>query len=129
MWCPSAGIKFSNEFLDATCATLFCVVPRTMDLQEDPLCPLVELFICGADTATWVVTQTKTTQLATHVRHVLFGVDARVHTGGDGVLLGRKTKTVVAQCVQNVVALHALEASKHIGADVAKRVTHVESGA
>ena len=31
--------------------------------------------------------------------------------------------------MQNVVALHALEASKHIGADVAKRVTDVESSA
>ena len=75
------------------------------------------------------MTQTETTQLTTHVRHILFGVDARVHTGGDGVLFRRKTKTVIAQCVQNVVALHALEASKHIGADVAKRVTHVETGA
>ena len=129
MWCASAGIKFSNQFFDATSTTTFCVIPGAVHLQEDPLCPLVERFIGGADTATRVVTQTKTTQLTTHVGHVLFGVDAWVNASGDGVLFGGKTKAVVAQCMQNVVALHALEASKHIGADVAKRVTHVEPGA
>ena len=129
VWRTSTGIKLRNQIFDAASAAKVSVVPRTVHLQEDPLCPLVERFVCCADTATWVVTQTKTTQLTTHVRHILFGVDAGVHTGGDGVLFGRKTKAVVAQCVKNVVALHALEASKHIGADVAKRVTHVEPGA
>ena len=59
--CTSTGIKFSNEFIDATCATLLCVVPRTMDLQEDPLCPFIKGFISSADAAARVVTQTKAT--------------------------------------------------------------------
>ena len=98
-----------------------------MNLQEDPLRPLVELFISGADTATRVVSQAKTTQLATHVGDVLFGVDARVNAGGDGVLFRRKTKAVVSESVENVVALHALEAGEHVRADVSERVANVKA--
>ena len=42
------------------------------------------------------------------------------------MLFCRQTETVVTQRVKNVVSLHALEAAKNIGADVAKWVANVK---
>ena len=50
-----------------------------------------------------------------------------MNAGGDGVLFGRQTKTVVSKSVKNVVSLHALEARKHVGADVPEWVSHVQA--
>ena len=41
-----------------------------MNLQEDPLRPLVELFIGSADAATRIMAKTKAPQLTTHVDNV-----------------------------------------------------------
>ena len=98
-----------------------------MNLQKDPLRPLVKVFISCTDAATSVMAQAKTAQLATHVGNVGLGIDAGVNARGDGVLFSRQPKAVVAKGVQHVEALHALKASKHIGADVAQRVTHVKA--
>ena len=43
------------------------------------------------------------------------------------MLLCWQTETVVAKRVQNVVALHAVEARIHVGADVAKGVANVQA--
>ena len=51
-----------------------------------------------------------------------------MNTGGDGVLFGGKTEAVISEGVKNVVSLHALEARKHVGADVAQWVANMESG-
>ena len=99
-----------------------------MNLQEDPLRPLVELFVCGADTATRVVAKTKAAQLAAHVDNVRFGVYPRMNSGGDGVLFGWKTKTVVPESVKNVEALHSFETGEHICADVSEWMPNVQSG-
>lgn len=99
-----------------------------MYLEKDPLRPLVEVFVCGAHTATIVVTKTKSTQLTPHVGDVRVGVGARVHSGGDCVLFGRKAKAVVTQRVENVETLHALVARVHVGPDVPERVAHMKAG-
>ena len=49
--------------------------------------------------------------------------------GLDCVLLGGQTERVVAHRVQDVLAVHALIASEDVGADVAERVTDVQTGA
>ena len=103
------------------------VVPRVENLQEDPLRPLVKLFVGGAHAAASIVAQTKSAQLTTHIGNVRLGVNARMNSRHDGVLFCRQTKTVVAKCVQHVVASHALVARKHVGGDVTERVAYVQS--
>ena len=125
---PLTRRQFGFEFGDRSCTTPFGVVPRVEHLQEDPLRPAVEVFVSGAHAAPRVVSQSEATQLTTHVGHVRFGVHPRMDTRGDGVLFGWQTETVVTERVKNVEAHHALEASVHVGADVAERVSDVQTG-
>ncbi len=56
----------------------------------------------------------------------VLGGDARVRAGLDRVLLGGQPERVVAHRVQDVEAVHPLEARVHVGGDVAERVPDVE---
>ena len=122
-----SGFAFADELFNTSCTVLCGVVPRTMNLQEDPLCPLVELFVGGADASACIVTKAKSAQLTTHVGNVRLGIDARMNAGGDGVLFCGQTKTVVAQGVKNIEALHSFEPGIHVCADVAKGVADVKT--
>jgi hypothetical protein len=117
---PFTGGELGNELVDRTGRAGALVVPSVEDLREDPLGPAVVVGIGRRDRAACVVTQTESTQLATHVRDVPVGGDRRVLTGLHRVLLGRQTEGIEAHRVKDVVAGHALEAREHIGADVAE---------
>ena len=52
-----------------------------------------------------------------------------MNSGGDGVLFSWKTKTVVAERVQNIEALHSFETGEHVCADVSEWMPNVQSGA
>ena len=97
--CALTTVKFVNQFLNATRTLLVLVVPGSMNLQENPLRPLIEIFISGGHTATSVVSQSKSSQLSTHVGNVRLGINARMNTRSDRMLFCGKTKTVVAQCM------------------------------
>ena len=88
--------------------------------------PAIERFIGGADTASGVVGQPKSSQLATHVGDVGLGVFAGVHARGDGVLFGGQPERVVAKRMQHVVASHAFESAVYVGGDVAERVADMQ---
>jgi hypothetical protein len=52
-----------------------------------------------------------------------------MNSGNDRVLFGWQSKTVIAECVQDIETIHALVARKNIGGDVAKGVTNVQASA
>ncbi len=126
---PRAGCELGFEFCDRARTLLLVVVPGAVDLQEDPLRPLVERLVCGADAAASVVSESEASQLAAHVGDVRLGVHPGVHPGGDRMLLGREAEAVVPERVQHVEAAHPLVAGEHVGADVAERVANVKSRA
>ena len=71
--------------------------------------------------------KSETTKLATHIGDIGFSIDSRVHASSDGMLLGGKSETVVAQCVQYVVTRHSLKASVNIGGDITEGMTDMQS--
>ena len=105
------------------------VVPRVEDLAEDPLRPAVVGGIGGLDRAARVVAHPEASQLAAVVGHVGGRRDRRVLAGLDGELLGGQTEGVEPHRVQDVAALHALEARVHVGPGEPERVADVEPGA
>ncbi len=122
-----AGFEGGDELGDGASFVGLGVVPGVEDLEEDPLGPAVEVLVGGGDTASFVVGQAQTAQLAAHVGDVLFGVDPRVDAGVDGVLLCRQAERVVAQGVQDVEALHAFVPTEDVGTDVAQRMADVQA--
>ena len=54
-------------------------------------------------------------------------VTPRMLSGLDCVLLGGQAERVVTHCVEDVVTAHPHEAGEHVGADVAERVTDMET--
>ena len=124
-----AGRQLGLQLGHRSRPVLLVVVPRVVDLQEDPLGPPVELDVGRGDAATRVVGQAQPAQLSAHRRDVGLGGDLGVLAGLHGVLLGRQAERVVAQGVQHVVAGHPLEAAVHVGRDVAQRVPDVQPDA
>ena len=123
------GRERRDKLVDVPGAAGRVVVPRVVDLQEDPLRPAVELDVGGRDAAARVVRQPQPTQLAADGHDVGLGRDPRMLPGLHGVLLGGQAERVVAQRVQDVVAGHPLEAAVDVGRDVAQRVTDVQADA
>ncbi len=97
------------------------VVPGVVDLQEDPLRPVVEVDVRRRDRAALVVAQAQTTQLTLHVRDVRLGRGARMRARLHRVLLGRQTERVVTESVQDVAPLHAVVPREDVGGDVPER--------
>ena len=121
------GIELGFQLGDTTRLAGFLVVPGAMDLQEDPLRPVVEVDIRRRETTTLVVAQTQASQLALHVGDVGLGGGPWVGTRLHGVLLGRETEGVVTEGVQDIAALHAMEAREDVRSDVSERVTDVQT--
>ena len=122
----SAGHEVAHEVLDRAGLLLLLVEPGVVDLQEDPLRPAIKLRVRGGNGAARVVAQAQHGQLAAHVGNVRLSGRARVGAGLDGVLLCRQTKRVITQCVQHVLAQHAVVARVHIRGDVTQRVADVQ---
>ena len=83
------------------------VVPRVVDLQEDPLRPPVVVDVGRGRAAARIVTEAERAHLALHVGDVRLGRDARVGAGLHRELLGGQPERVVTHRVQHVVAIHA----------------------
>ena len=122
----STGFEFSNQFGDGSRLARALIAPRVENLEKNPLRPAIERFIGGADTASGVVGQPKSSQLATHVGDVGLGVFAGVHARGNGVLFGGQPERVVTKRMQHVVASHAFESAVYVGGDVAERVADMQ---
>ena len=103
------------------------VEPGVVDLQEDPLRPADVVDVGGGQGAPRVVRQSDPAELASHVRDVLLGRDARVLPGLHGVLFGGQAEGVVSHGVQDVLPEHPLVARDGVGGDVSERVAHVQA--
>ena len=122
-------LELLDELGDGAGLLGLVIEPRVINLQEDPLRPLVELRIRGSDRAARIVAETQHAQLTAHVLNIGHRGGARVRTGLDGILLGRQAEGVITQRVQDVLAQHAVKASVSIRRDVAQRVADVQAHA
>ena len=121
------GIELGDQLGDRPRLVGGRVEPGVVDLQEDPLRPLVEVDVGGGEAAAGVVTEPQPAELAAEVDDVGLGAGARMGAGLHGVLLGGQPERVEAQRVQHVAAVHPEVAGVDVGGDVAQRVPDVQS--
>ena len=124
-----AGDELVDQLGDASGLALIGVEPGVVDLQEDPLCPAVEVDVCGRDTTTLVVAEAEASDLTQVALDVLLGRRPRVCARLDGVLLGGQPEGVEAHRVQDVLAGHPLVAREDVAGDEAQRVADVQTRA
>ena len=122
-----AGLQQRNQLIDATGLLLILIEPGVVNLQENPLRPLVVVLVGGRENTAAVMAQAKAAELAFHVADIRFRRHARVRTGLDCELLRRQPEGVVAQGMQHVCALHAVEAREDVGGDVTQWVAYVQT--
>ena len=125
--CPRTRVEFGDQLGDRPGSVRGDVVPRVVDLQEDPLRPLVELHVGGGEAAPRVVAEPEPRQLAAEVDDVGLGARARMRAGLDRVLFGGQSERVEAQRVQHITPRHPEVTRIDIGRDVAQRVTDVQA--
>ena len=97
-----------------------------VELQEDPLGPLIIVGIRRVDLAIPVVTEAEGFDLTLEIGDVGFGGDARVCAGLDGVLLGRKAESVPADGVQDIKSVHALVTRDDVACGIAFGVADMQ---
>ena len=129
-----AGFELGHELGDRACGALgagrvggLLVVPGIVDAREDPLGPTHVAGVDGGERAAVVEAQAHAVQLAAHVGDVRLGGHARMLTGLDRVLFRGQAEGVIAHGVQDVLALHAVVAARHIGGQIAQRVAHMQT--
>ena len=99
-----------------------------VELQEDPLGPLVVFGIGGVDLAVPVKGEAQGLQLALEAGHVLGRDDFRVDVVFQGIVLGGQAEGVPAHGIQDVIAALPLFAGHDVQRGVAARMTHVQAG-
>ena len=108
--------------------SLFISQTVLVQLQEDPLGPLVVLGVGGVDLAVPVKAQAQCLQLALEAGHVLGGHDFRVDVVFQGIVLGRQTKSIPAHRVQDIIAALTLFACHNIQRGIAAGVANMQAG-
>ena len=98
------GIEFGDQLGDRAGLAGGGVEPGVVDLQEDPLRPLVELGVGGGEAAAAVVAETQPAQLAPEVDDVGLGAGAGMGAGLHRILLGGQTERIETQRVQHITA-------------------------
>ena len=108
--------------------SLFISQTVLVQLQEDPLGPLVVFGVSGVDLAVPVKAQAQCLQLALEAGHVLGGHDFRVDVVFQGIVLGRQTKSIPAHRVQDIIAALTLFACHNIQRGIAAGVANMQAG-
>ena len=98
-----------------------------VQLQEDPLGPLVVLGVGGVDLAIPVKGEAQRLELAAEMIHVALGDDGRVDVVLHGEVLGGQTEGVPAHGVQHIVAVFTALAAYHIQRGVAAGMADVQA--
>ena len=98
-----------------------------IQLQEDPLGPLVVLRIGGVDLPVPVKGEAQGLELCPEVIHVVLGHDGGVDVVLHCEVLGRQTKSIPSHGVQHVVAVLAALTAYHIQRGVAAGMTHMQT--
>jgi hypothetical protein len=98
-----------------------------VELEEDPLGPLVVVGLAGRELAVPVVGQAQARELVLERRDVARGDRARVDVLALGLALGGQAEAVPAHDPQDVVAHHPLGPGDDVGRGVALGVADVEA--
>jgi hypothetical protein len=88
------GIEFGDQLGDRTRLADRGIEPGVIDLQEDPLGPLIEVDIGGGKASSTVVTETQPAQLSPEIHHIGLGPGTRVGAGLHRVLLSGQPERV-----------------------------------
>ena len=99
-----------------------------VQLEEDPLGPLVVFRVGGVDLPVPVEGEAQALELRAEAVHILFGHDGRVDVVLHGVVLGGQAESIPAHGVQHVVPALAAAAGHHVQGGVAAGVAHVQPG-
>ncbi len=122
-------LQLRFQFRDRPRLLRLRIEPRVEELEKYPLRPPVVVRVRRGHAARPVVGEPEHLDLPLDVRDVALGRDARVDAVLHGVLLGRQAERVVAHRVQNVEALHALEARHDVRGRVALGMPDVQARA
>ena len=95
------------------------IEPSVKKLEKDPLSPTKVLDIRGGNFPIPIVGKTEHLELPTEVVDVFFRRLARRFVGADGLLFGRKTKSVKTHGVKHRSAFHSPVPTN----DVCRRIT------
>lgn len=108
----------------------FLLVSQTMliQLQEDPLGPLIILRIGGVDLAVPVKGEAQSLQLAAEVIHIVLGDNGRVDVVLHGKVLSGQAKSVPAHGIQHIVAVLTALAADHVQRGVAAGMAYMQAG-
>ena len=102
--------------------------PHLVELQKDPLGPLVIARIGRVDLAVPVVRKAQAFELSPEAGDIAFGGDARMRVCLDRVLLGRQPEGVPSHRMEHVIAFHAPVASHDVGGRIAFGMPYVQPG-
>ena len=95
--------------------------------QEDPLCPFVVFRICGVYFSVPVKGISQRMKLFFESLYVICSYDLRMDLILDGIVLCRKTKSIPAHWIENIVALHSSFSRHNIKSCIRSRMTYVKS--
>ena len=108
----------------------FLLVSQTMliQLQEDPLGPLVVLGVGGIDLAVPVKGKAQSLQLTAEVVHIVLGDNGRVDVVLHGKVLSGQAKSVPTHGIQHIVAVLTALAADHVQRGVAAGMAYMQAG-
>ena len=109
--------------------SVFRIEPGIVDLEKDPLGPLVIARISGVDLAIPIVGKTDAFELRFKLGDILARGDFRMLAALDRVLLGRQTKRVPAHRVQDVETAHPFVPRDDVGGGVALGMPDMQASA
>ncbi len=99
--------------------------PRLIELQEEPLRPLIVFWQTGDDLPLPVIDSTHAPELTAHILYILHGPVIGVDAPADSRILCGKPEGIKAHGVEDVITLHPLEAGMGIGGGHSKPVPDV----
>ena len=106
---------------------LFIRQPLFEHLKENPLCPFIIGRVGRVDLTAPVKGKTERLKLLFEVSDVIFRNHLRVDMVFDCIVFGRKSESVPADGIQNVIALKTLFSCDNVKGGVRSRVTDVKS--
>ena len=97
-----------------------------VELDEDPLHPLVVVLFIGAHLSVPVIGETHLAQLLFHLRDVGAGPDGRMRVVLDGRVFRRQAERVESDGMQHVEAVHVQVSREYVRDGIVAHVTHME---
>ena len=97
-----------------------------VELNENPLHPLVIFFLTGSNLSIPVVAEAQALQLTVHFRNVAVRPNCRVNIIFNGRVFCRQSKGVPSHRMQNIVSLQSLETCNYVSDGVVPHMPHVQ---